>query len=928
MTFQRQATDKWRGEIPGARWFKADLHIHTIDDHPGRRAKMPPGLSGDPAHPRTLADYARRFLQALIERGVQVAGLTPHAPRAGDGPETSAVWKIVEEWNAGTDDDGTPFREKIYAVLPGFEPSFREGRKGLHLLFLFDPEIGRERYLTVFDLVMGGVSPWRDGALQVSGKRADEAFAELKKLRERELPAGENGDRAWNSAWDSLVLAPHIDADNGLLGAQKSQVLQLFDHGAIAALELGDGKLPEDTLQNRPWLGKGMETHRQAFFHASDAYGLGDMGRRHAWIKLASPRVEALRQAFIASDSRVRIGFERGEDGALHLIADPPDVTSGNRPWLREATVRGGASFFGGRENDGPRETRFRLSPDLTCVIGGSMTGKSTLLDGLRVHTGARLPDDTVLRGQVEARGRRVFGAETPGIDLDCPGTDPIASFDERWPAQFFTQNELQRLSQEGAAVEDILARLVSSETGNIESRNERLRDLDAQLSDCVRQLRKLDEQLADMEQACERARAAKGELAAFAEAGVEGLQHAGRDRQLWTETGGTAESIARSIRDAAEAVATVGIPQIDAALAAELASRGHGSGDPGLGERWARIEALLRDAEREVQAWGVVASAAAEISKEREAGLRAAVEHALAERGLDAVKLKEMQDLNRRASLLSSYETELERIEDRRAKTEKSFANLQQERHTVIDEQRQAFERVAQGVERQFEGGIRVRRMDGADTRPLEDFLKELRQGGVTRWWNDLDPAKQPSPDRLVACLDADSLAELGMSPAVQERFRESVTRSKRRQLAALRCPDRYLLELRMDDASYRSLNDLSGGQRVSVLLSLLLETEDTRPLVIDQPEDELDNRFLFDTVLPALRKLRGRRQVIVATHNANVVVNGDADMVIQLDATARRGRVACAGAIEEPAVRDAILRTVDGGKEAFRLRRRKYGF
>ena len=75
-------------------------------------------------------------------------------------------------------------------------------------------------------------------------------------------------------------------------------------------------------------------------------------------------------------------------------------------------------------------------------------------------------------------------------------------------------------------------------------------------------------------------------------------------------------------------------------------------------------------------------------------------------------------------------------------------------------------------------------------------------------------------------------------------------------------------------------------------------------------------------------MKKLRGRRQVIVATHNANVVVNGDADMVIQLDATARRGWVACLGAIEEPTVRDAIVRTVDGGEEAFRLRRRKYGF
>ena len=79
---------------------------------------------------------------------------------------------------------------------------------------------------------------------------------------------------------------------------------------------------------------------------------------------------------------------------------------------------------------------------------------------------------------------------------------------------------------------------------------------------------------------------------------------------------------------------------------------------------------------------------------------------------------------------------------------------------------------------------------------------------------------------------------------------------------------------------------------------------------------------------MLPALKRLKGRRQIVVATHDPNIVVNGDADQVIQLEATANRGRVARAGAIEEPAVRDAIVRTVDGGDEAFRLRRLKYGF
>ena len=79
---------------------------------------------------------------------------------------------------------------------------------------------------------------------------------------------------------------------------------------------------------------------------------------------------------------------------------------------------------------------------------------------------------------------------------------------------------------------------------------------------------------------------------------------------------------------------------------------------------------------------------------------------------------------------------------------------------------------------------------------------------------------------------------------------------------------------------------------------------------------------------MLPALKRLKGRRQIIVATHEADIVVNGDADQVIHLEATADRGRVANAGAIEEPSIRTAIIRTVDGGDEAFEMRRLKYGF
>ena len=538
---------------------------------------------------------------------MQVAGLTPHCPLAGSGPETSAVWKIVDEWNRGTDDDGVLFREKVYAVFPGFEPNVDDGASGGHLLFLFDPEIGRDRFLAIYEAIMDGRVPWEHSALRLTPRDANEIFVTLDQRQSE--------SNATDAPWSYIALAPHFQRSHGVFHEMRSEVLERFPCRLLAGYELGDDKLPQEVeLRRKPgrFLLPFMEAHRQAFFHASDAYTIPELGQRYTWMKLASPRIEALRQAFIASDARMRIGFERSEDGGLIPIGDAPDVTLNNRPWLEEVEIRGSASFF-----------------------------------------------------------------------------------------------------------------------------------------------------------------------------------------------------------------------------------------------------------------------------------------------------------------------------------------------------------RVLSEVDREFDGRIRGRRIDNGVVTPLDAFLRTLKQKGITRWWNDLAKDWKPSPGRLTELLDRDlskrqywrrtfegsgapeqssadtapdifqvPLGEVGMSDAVQRTFLESITRSKQRELAALRCPDRYFLELRMDDGSYRRLDELSGGQRVSVLLSLLLETDDSRPLVIDQPEDELDNRFLFETVLPTLKKLKGRRQVIVATHNPNVVVNGDADMVIQLEATANRGRVGCSGAIEDSAVRDAIVRTVDGGEEAFRLRRRKYGF
>ena len=923
MTFTRRKTDNWTTGVPGARWLKADLQIHTMDDLPGGMAKIPPGISGDPHSASTTRTYARMFLQSAASNGVRVLGLTPHSPRIDPAQDSSAVWQIVEEWNSGFDDDGVPFRETIYAVFPGFEPCLKDGRSGLHLLFLFDPEIGRTAYLKAFDLVMGGVTPWQDGQLQMSNRSSDQAFSDLQKFQNRECPRTQDG----RLLWDYIVLAPHIDGEKGLLGAQKAQILRLFQHDGIAGLELGDHKLPDDTLRGRPWLKDGMATYRQTFLHSSDAYSVDEIGRRHVWIKLASPRIESLRQAFIASDSRVRLGYQRDANGNLSEIPDLPDVTMNNRPWLKSVSVSGKASFFGAGGGD-DQDSHFNFSPDLTCVIGGSMTGKSTLLDGLRVHVNAQMPHDSSVLEQVEARGRTRFLGGSARVVLDCPGRDPTAAPHEQWPAIFYAQTELQRLAQSAGAVEDILARLVASETQDIMDREKRLSDLDGELSRASVRLGKLGGDVADAEQAAQRSQRAANELAAFSDAGLENLNRVSGELSRWQGSAQAATELASELDCLLDSLSAVDVPELDKDLAAALQTSELTEREADLQKRWDSVLRSLRNAKDELaEANAAIESITGVLGSHRDA-VRVQMDRDLAALGLDGAKINQLQALTAQASLLGSYQEHAKEQSSALLRAERAFEALLKERRDIVEEQRSAFGRVMEVVHSQFDGRIVARRIDEGRKMTLDRFLRGLNQRGITRWWNDLPDDQRPTPDELLDKLVSGHLEDVEMSSAVSETFRVQLTPTRQREMAALRCPDDYALELRMDDGSHRPLSDLSGGQRVNLLLSLLLETDDDRPLVIDQPEDELDNRFMFETMIPALKRLKGRRQIIVATHNANIVVNGDADQVILLEATADHGHIACSGAIEEPDIRDAIVRTVDGGDEAFRLRRLKYGF
>ena len=129
-----------------------------------------------------------------------------------------------------------------------------------------------------------------------------------------------------------------------------------------------------------------------------------------------------------------------------------------------------------------------------------------------------------------------------------------------------------------------------------------------------------------------------------------------------------------------------------------------------------------------------------------------------------------------------------------------------------------------------------------------------------------------------------------------------------------------------------WKQLDELSTGQKATAVLLLLLLNSD-EPLIIDQPEDDLDNRFISEGIIPRMREQKQRRQFIFSTHNANIPVLGDAEMIIGLSAYGNNGGSAHIadehmGSIDSQPVRELVEEILEGGHEAFEIRRLKYGF
>ncbi|WP_159067956.1 AAA family ATPase [Trinickia symbiotica] len=124
------------------------------------------------------------------------------------------------------------------------------------------------------------------------------------------------------------------------------------------------------------------------------------------------------------------------------------------------------------------------------------------------------------------------------------------------------------------------------------------------------------------------------------------------------------------------------------------------------------------------------------------------------------------------------------------------------------------------------------------------------------------------------------------------------------------------------------RDFAKLSLGQQQAILLSVLLFSKSRVPLIIDQPEDNLDGEFIYKTVVRSLRLIKEHRQVIIVTHNPNIAVLGDAELIIPLRGASEVSVIRDRGSIDTERTKDIVCTILEGSQKAFKRRQEAYGY
>jgi len=944
-----------------ARFHKCDLHMHSPVDHEWRDKDTKLHHNSEGQRKRQVAS---EYLRACHGAQLEIIAVVDH--NFATEPAASLI-DLLRELNEEVADEAG--RDPII-VFPGFEVECRVGR-GAHLVCIFEP----------------------DASLEIVDDAASKLLDQPRFPRGKPRPSDKNLLEVLKTVQDDLggiVLGAHLDREKGLLDQKTAKDWWRQEEWGREDLYAVELSKPPEELDPSSFLGTVIANKHSDYrrrrpiacvlssdckrIAGSDEDDRNFVGFRSTWIKMSRPSVEGLRQAFLAQETHIRYDEQC------------PDVRY-DYPRIQSVTAHRGFLEI----------PLLEFSPNLNCVIGGRGAGKSALVDAIRAAA-AQVPgampkrvrdvvcgrlDKTATNAELKV-GIRTRGGERQ-LRLCWTNAEDVVVLDEDsnevtpsqlqviFPAKFLSQGEIDALAEEPEQVSMLLDEFLEAE----------LREIDEEESEVRSRLDQMQIDIEGLQDLVGGKGRVKTEIAEWG-GKLNGLKdvsdrvHAWRSVKQADDTLATVQNLGKEadevLGEALQRVSDVvrrcrDLPQPDSSHDEATADMRTATELLGAARcALSLVASQLRGAQEGLhrRLLGMGSPFETRLTQEwrpffaREESSYEELKEELREQGLDPDEHEAVQDRLQKAQrslrTIQGAEGELERKKEQRSKILAELHELWA-RKTEIRR-----ERAAQLTEK-LSGTLRIKVSHQSSWQDLAARLDE------DNLWQDKRRLSEEDCRELLRHLRGHAQKEdIPIAEAFAVEMRELLQQDSGlvtkiwdpddRRVRVLKewFPAEVLetirtfsvsdeVEITVYDGEGYELGDLahvSTGQRGFAVLSLLL-AEGEGPLVVDTPEEGLDNEGIYSLVVPMLREKKETRQILVVTHNANIPVNADAELIVALEAGPAEGEGVAGhikalraeghspeaiGALDRHEVRKAVVDIMEGSQDAFSRRRAKYGY
>lgn len=912
-------------DFVGLRWYKCDFHLHTMSSKCYKNQD----------------NTAEMWIKEAKDKGLQCIAVTDHNDYRG----INEIKKLGEENNL--------------VVFPGVELSCSDSK--VHMLIIFDVTCSGD---DVHDF-LARVNILSD-SLGDSAKTCQGDIFEVCKT------AHEMG---------ALVIAVHIDEFNGLGGISFDNIKAVLDREYVDAVQVVN-KFYWDQLKNGQSIeeisteltekyGKDIsvttckewnKAYEQAelselpmltfsdnpYSEGESKHGLWGIGRQFSWLKMSdNPDLESVRQALLSYDMRTRSCYENN---------DKPDMEP--ELWINSMSIQDTSL------NDG--EIKLSFNPQLNTIIGGRGSGKSSVI---RTLAGATISFSTNIDAiqDEQIQFYKEIGKDNKGIfkstskveiyiervgDFYKLVASDIKNMDNQnrtlyklvngawieitdknvidfFKLSVYTQKQIYEIARDPHALLSIVDGAIE-DLSNLNSQKDEL--LSNVISKWI-EIWNLDKSIAEEEKIRSEITDIEEQIKKYENSGIADAlaakQCGDAEKKIVDEYIQERKTAAEKIEAAIQEYKTITV-DIDSIQDDEIKNILNGNMKVVQDREQELLDVLATIKQNDSDLEKQILASAWKKNLEENSRKYTETSELLQEQGLDSTKLDEL--LERKKNKLSS----IDKIEEAKKKRIISKDDLQK----IQDSYKQCLEKIAK------ERGNFIRDIVGKDSNVKFEVQRGRNRDSFVEMMKSV-----LNKDNSTISEDIKKLADMFFDKDGIAAFRKLMFEMKEKQdTSSLASRTRTAIidtqpeafarmisflpgdELRVsyrpeNSKKYIPLSNASAGQKTTAILTFLLSYGEN-PLLLDQPEDDLDNKLVYDLIVTRLKKSKSKRQIIVVTHNANIPVNADAEFIVSMNSESDMVSTKFVGTMDDDDIRKEVCDVMEGTKDAFEMRAKKYHF